>query len=240
MSDVYIKLDVYRTAPLKMLGRESARVRIEAKNGVGLPNEIFLYKREVFNPTTQEEADTFQGISTLFYISTTPVDTPPVTRNPPFFRKSYVDIILPNATAADEAVAEIEAEVARLINDAKRELAVVKQNSSWLGDVPDCPDDVVCLGADDTYIVTEDISFSFLGQNNETATLYIDGVAKIIGNFDDALVFDVDGDDEYTFVTVGETITVTINSRDYNITWDGVGSLLFSIDVSPFGSIGSI
>lgn len=240
MPDIFIKLDVYRTAPLKMKGRESARIRIEAKNGVGIPNEVFLYKREVFNPTTGEAADTFQCVSTLFYLATTPVDEPPENRNPPFFRKAYVDIIVPNSEAADEVAAEIQAEVARLVNDAKRELEVAKDSSVWLGDVPDCEEDVVCLGADDTYVVTEDTSFSFLGEPGETATLYIDGETKIIGNVEGDFVFDIDGDDEYMFTVVDETTTISINGIQYNITWNGSGSHLFSIDIEPFDSIGSL
>lgn len=75
--------------------------------------------------------------------------------------------------------------------------------------------------------------FSFIGIDGETATVVIDGISIEVGNVSEQFVFDIGNINGYenTFTIIGEFITIDINGTDYDIVFDGVGNLLFTISL---------
>jgi len=73
-------------------------------------------------------------------------------------------------------------------------------------------------------------SFKFRGDDGDTATISIQGEDFVIKNDNNQLVFDYEGSQEHTFTEIGETYNFIANNSTYNITFDGFGSLLFSIE----------
>ena len=73
--------------------------------------------------------------------------------------------------------------------------------------------------------------FTFTGAVGETALILIDGTSFIVGNVAGDFVFDIGNVNGYltTFTTKGEFITVTVNTNEYDIIFDGFGSLKFSV-----------
>jgi hypothetical protein len=73
--------------------------------------------------------------------------------------------------------------------------------------------------------------FTFTGGAGETALVLIDGTSFIVGNVAGDFVFDIGNVNGYltTFTTKGEFVTVTVNTNEYDILFDGFGSLKFSV-----------
>jgi len=79
-------------------------------------------------------------------------------------------------------------------------------------------------------------SFVYTGPVGTTANIVISGQTIVIMNSDSTLsggtlIWDLGGDNEYEFTVIGETINVTINNSVFKITFNGWGSLLFSIEI---------
>jgi len=74
-----------------------------------------------------------------------------------------------------------------------------------------------------------DIKISFQGDDGDTSVVDIYNQEFIVKNDNDQLVFDFEGDQEYTFTEIGETHTITVSDLNYDIVFDGLGSLLFSV-----------
>jgi hypothetical protein len=73
------------------------------------------------------------------------------------------------------------------------------------------------------------VGISFLGDDGDTGTVEINNQEFIVKNDNNQLIFDFEGDQEYTFTEVGDTHTITVGESTHDIVFDGLGSLLFSI-----------
>lgn len=73
-------------------------------------------------------------------------------------------------------------------------------------------------------------SFIFTGESGETANVILSGQTIVVGNSGGSFVWDLSGVNEYLFTYSGETVSLTYNGTIFEITWDGIGSLLFTID----------
>jgi len=69
----------------------------------------------------------------------------------------------------------------------------------------------------------------FTGEPGETMFVVINGSTIEIGNVGGNFVWDIDGDEEYTFTEINESIVVTVGEEDYTIWFDGFGSMIFSV-----------
>jgi photosystem II stability/assembly factor-like uncharacterized protein len=69
----------------------------------------------------------------------------------------------------------------------------------------------------------------YTGDPSSTSTVIIDSVSFTVGNVGGSFVFDIGGSFEHTFTYILETITIDVNGNDYDIVWDGFGSLIFSV-----------
>ncbi|MFV2016895.1 MAG: hypothetical protein ACC656_15800, partial [Candidatus Heimdallarchaeota archaeon] len=109
--------------------------------------------------------------------------------------------------------------------------------------IDDSSSETIILNSNDTisFFVGDDIlAVEFTGIDTETATLIIDGVSFTIGNVSEQFVFDIGGTREYTFTLIGEEYLTTppINGNSYIIRYDGIGSLLFSVNEPAAGTNG--
>jgi hypothetical protein len=81
-------------------------------------------------------------------------------------------------------------------------------------------------------------NFVYTGPSGSTTNIIISGHTITIMNSgitdsENILIWDLGGDDQYEFTTEGEYINITINNIIFKITFNGWGSLLFSIE--PIG-----
>lgn len=90
------------------------RFVVEAHSAYGMPNEIFLYLRRPYNPTTGEEADEFSNVCSVPDLEEYPVGAP--TGLPAFFRDSKIDLVFRSMHEADEAWAVIQHDVQVLVD----------------------------------------------------------------------------------------------------------------------------
>ena len=101
------------------------------------------------------------------------------------------------------------------------------------GDIILYPDNDYILG--DAMVET---NFVYTGPSGSTTNIIISGHTITIMNSgitdsENILIWDLGGDDQYEFTTEGEYINITINNIIFKITFNGWGSLLFSIE--PIG-----
>lgn len=94
------------------------RMRIEATAGNNMPNEIFRYIRGPIgsNGTYRDE---FDGVCSPSDIEEFDVDSPSVSANPAWFRKSYIDLVFRSQTTAKEAWDRIVSDVEILVRSLK-------------------------------------------------------------------------------------------------------------------------
>jgi photosystem II stability/assembly factor-like uncharacterized protein len=76
----------------------------------------------------------------------------------------------------------------------------------------------------------DNIVVEYEGDSGTTSTVVIDGVNFTVGNVNGYFVFDIGGSNEHTFTYILEKITIIVNDEEYDILWDGFGSLLFSVE----------
>jgi len=86
------------------------------------------------------------------------------------------------------------------------------------------PDELIAIN--DKFINTQ---FIFEGLDGDIANIRIDGNEFTIKNDGNQLVFDFDGDQEYVFTSINESVVITTNDSSYEVTFDGYGSLLFTV-----------
>ena len=81
------------------------------------------------------------------------------------------------------------------------------------------------------YYSTEKVErFAFIANNGDIATIVIlENNFIIQQNSNSQLVWDLNGANEYTFTDTNNTTTTTVGGRRYTITYDGKGSLLFTL-----------
>ncbi len=90
------------------------RFTVEAHSAYDMPNEIFLYLRRPYDPTTAETADEFSNVCSVPDLEEYPASGP--TGTPPFFRESVVDLVFRSMHDADEAWAVIQRDVQVLVD----------------------------------------------------------------------------------------------------------------------------
>jgi hypothetical protein len=99
---------------------EGFRLRIDASQPVDMVAEIFLHQRELVDPKTGEQQDTFVCVCSCFDLTIYPANEPDPTQFPQFFRKDHLDIILPGQSMAIEAWTAIYHEVLVMIESLNK------------------------------------------------------------------------------------------------------------------------
>ena len=85
------------------------------------------------------------------------------------------------------------------------------------------------LGPDETVEIEENSKIKYSGRADSKIT--IRNVNYLIGEDGENLIWNRGGADEHIFTTVGESITTGPTGRQFNITYQGVGSYLFDVDL---------
>jgi hypothetical protein len=154
-----IKLTIATPEPDIFNGYEVFRVRIEASGGEDMPNEIFGHQRTLVDPQTGLEQDEFCFVTSAFDLSTYPAHQPQTGQSPAYFRKSLIDVLMPNLLVANNFIAGVQAEVARLIYIMDHLDLLAVETELWIPSPPEGPPDPdESLVSEDSSLVSEDSS----------------------------------------------------------------------------------
>ena len=92
------------------------------------------------------------------------------------------------------------------------------------------PSSSIDIVVNETVIVSQDTSFIFISDTNDTATVIINGTSFTIKDEGDSFAWDSDSaTGKISFTTIGESATRNVENVIFKITYDGPGSHLFSI-----------
>lgn len=136
MAQRHIRLQIEAPTPATFLGRPSFRCVVKVKEAIGLPPEIFAFKRTVVNFARGEFQDEFSFVCDPYALSAYPVGQPHLDSSEPYFRKAEIDILLPSVRVYDQFVMEIKKQVEHLLYllDRLEELQV--QEDFWIPHAP--------------------------------------------------------------------------------------------------------
>ena len=132
-----IKLTIQTPESAVFSDREVFRVRIAASDAENMPNEVFGYQKTLIDPHTGLTQDEFSFVASAFDLSTYPSTAPQPGQLPAYFRKSTIDVLMPGLSTAQEFIAQIEAEVSRLIYLMNRLDELTAATSVWIPSPPD-------------------------------------------------------------------------------------------------------
>lgn len=137
MSSRHVLLKFETPEPAAFLGRPCFRCVVTVVEAIGLPKEIFAFRRTVVNAVENRYQDEFSFICSPYDLSTYPVGEPHPNLTPPFFRKDKISILLPSVESYHKFSEEVKSQVAHLIYmmDKLDDLSV--QNEVWIPGPPD-------------------------------------------------------------------------------------------------------
>lgn len=116
----------------------SWRVVITASDAVLMPNEIFLFERAWADDSHTTSVDNLVTVATPFDFTVFPIDDPATGQDPPYFRKSVIDVSVPSLEAADWMWEELQSAVEELVSAMSRMDRVVDMETVRFGaDYPD-------------------------------------------------------------------------------------------------------
>jgi len=133
MSDRGVTLT--RSEPTRIEGENAPtwRVVIVAEDPVLMPSEIFLFQRvytdSAHTATRDELITVVQAVDIVEY----PTDDPATGQDPPFFRLSQIDVLVPSLDAADQMWTIIKASVGRLVTQLNRLDSIAVTDSVRIG-----------------------------------------------------------------------------------------------------------
>lgn len=96
------------------------RLRITASDAVLMPRHIFHHQQRLIDPHTGDQGDEFLFVGGPFDATIYPINEPDPIQFPAFFRKDYIDIILPSLEWVETAWDDIQEDVSQLIKAYNR------------------------------------------------------------------------------------------------------------------------
>lgn len=127
-----VQLQVSEVDRAKFRGHSFFYVRLEILDSIDMPREIFLWRRNLYDPTTGDQHDEFVTVCGVYDLVTYPANEPLEGNSPAFFRRSYGVLKTPSITTADEALQSAKdmiSSLARLVGLAGQ-LEVVQ--TTWI------------------------------------------------------------------------------------------------------------
>jgi hypothetical protein len=113
------------------------RLRIEVTEVTGgMPEHVFVYRREPANPETGTIDDTFQTVASLPDLSEYPVGAPDPERPFPYFRDNFIEVDVRSTGDFQNVWERIHAEVCNLVDILNRADNLVVDEVVWCGDQP--------------------------------------------------------------------------------------------------------
>jgi hypothetical protein len=130
-----ISLNRYPEQILPIVNRgDGFRVKIVASQGVLIPDEIFLFQRDVLNPQTGAYSDHLVTVCSPEDLVTYPVNDPMINDLPPYFRMSVIDVLVGSREIAEAMWDAIDEQVDHLIAALNRKDRLVPGESTRAGD----------------------------------------------------------------------------------------------------------
>lgn len=109
------------------------RIRIEAADGVDMPDEVFAYRALPLQPGQDEPVGFFDHICSSVDLAEFPAAAPLVNATPPWFRLAYIDLVLPSRAAALELVEDVRHEIRALVFSMDAEDTLVARPAERVG-----------------------------------------------------------------------------------------------------------
>jgi hypothetical protein len=104
--------------PRNMFGSyrgDSVRIRISITEAVGITRYIFGYKDRSFDIENAVEQRDFSFVTSPVDEGIYPIDVADTSQNPSFYRKDYLDVLVPSPRIADLLWQQVKTEVDNLI-----------------------------------------------------------------------------------------------------------------------------
>jgi hypothetical protein len=98
------------------------RFQVTASAGVGVSPAVFRFLRRPINPASYDdgEVDEFNGLCTVEEMASLPLNNPGTSDDPPFCRKTSIDLIFATQEEAEETWLAIKADVRTLLQALDR------------------------------------------------------------------------------------------------------------------------
>ena len=112
------------------------RVRLECTAAEGLSSKIFAYSPDSsgVEPDYTSSNGKFNHVCNVVDMIECPEDEPSPGKWPVWFRKNYVDLLLPNVEMAEDFIRKVEEEVQDLYNNMKRYNSLISEGSFIVDD----------------------------------------------------------------------------------------------------------
>lgn len=168
------KIRIHWATSRYTLGRDDAvRVRIEVACADGLPSDkIFAYRLLPKNPKTGSKRGFFSHICSPADLEDYPEDEPIPTHVPPWFRLSYVDVLLRSTTEAEAFIEDVRSDIRRLLRSLKAVDAVFFTGEDNFGS------NLVCASSSSSF------SSASAGSDSSSASLGPLQSLKSVGSFE--------------------------------------------------------
>jgi hypothetical protein len=111
---------------------DSVRLRVTVLTAVGMPAEIFGFGDREFDDESADDARDFRFITSPLDENIYPVDAPDPDQSPPFYRRSSLDILVPNPAAASRVWERIKVEADNLIASYNRRDTIVAADETTI------------------------------------------------------------------------------------------------------------
>ena len=131
-----IKLTPAMPELIKFSGRDYFRVQITASDALNMPAEVFIHQRTLVDANTSRQQDEFCAIAGPYDLSTYPANAPTAGQDPPFFRKSTIDVLLPSSSLANDFIAAVDEQVCALITALSSVDTLVAGEPIWCPSAP--------------------------------------------------------------------------------------------------------
>lgn len=131
-----VKLTPATPELVKFSGRDYFRVQITASDALNMPAEVFIHQRTLVDASTNRQQDEFFAIAGPYDLSTYPANAPKVDQDPPFFRKSVIDVLLPSASMALDFIAAVNEQVDALIAAQASLDVLIEGEPTWHPSAP--------------------------------------------------------------------------------------------------------
>lgn len=115
---------------------DAIRVRIEAVDSISMPTAIFAYRLLPMTPTAVEQSGVFDHVCSAVDLEEYPETEPLAGSEPPWFRLSYVDLLLRTREEANDVINGIVADVDSLRNTLNNTETLENAGDIWLGPGP--------------------------------------------------------------------------------------------------------
>lgn len=121
----------------RVRGRDGFRLRVDVVEAIGMPREIFGHQRVLIDPVQGKVIDEFLFVCSPYDLEIYPANAPLITQFPAFFRKSFLDIVLPSLDLSEETWILLRSDVCGLVEGLNRldRLRIVEEFSC--GELPD-------------------------------------------------------------------------------------------------------